>query len=98
MQMAFAHEGFERLTQNQPQAVGLIFQSDRRPHFCIPVEIPEEEIEIGRFYNHRSLWRIKECMDSGHWPEPGEHPGIFHWSDEERERILEEMNMEGTAP
>lgn len=98
MQMAFAHEGFEQLTSYQPQAVGLIFQSDRRPHFCIPVEIPEEEIEFGRFYNHRSLWRIKECLDSGHWPEPGENPGMFHWSDDERNRILEEMNMEGTAP
>lgn len=98
MQMAFAHEGFEVLTGNQPQIVGLLFQSDKRPHFCIPVEIPEEEIAIARFHNRQSLTRFKECLDSGHWPEPGEHPGIFQWSDDERTRILEEMQTAGTAP
>ncbi|MFV1593308.1 PD-(D/E)XK nuclease-like domain-containing protein [Phaeobacter sp. JH20_36] len=98
MQMGFAHEGYEVLTGNQPEAVGLIFQSDRRPHFCIPVEIPEEEVSIGRFYNHKNLRRFRECLDSGHWQEPGEHPGIFRWSDDERERILEEMNTAGVAP
>ena len=98
MQMAFAHEGFEALTGYQPQAVGLIFQSDRRPHFCIPREIADEEIGIARFHNHRALRRFRECLDSGHWQEPGEHPGIFRWSDEERERILEQMNTEAAAP
>ena len=98
MQMSFAHEGFERLTQYQPQAVGLVFQTDKRPHFAIPVEIGEEEIAMGRFHNHQQLRRFRECLDSGHWQEPGEHPGIFRWSDEERERILEEMNTENQAP
>ena len=97
MQMGFAHEGFETLTGFQPQAVGLLFQSDRPPHFGIPIEIGEEEIAIARFHNHQSLRRFRECLDSGDWQEPGEHPGIFRWSDEKRERILEEMNTENQA-
>lgn len=98
MQIAFANEGFFQLTGNEPQAVSLLFQSDLPPHFCIPIEIPEEEIAIGKFHNSQSLYRFKECLDAGHWPEPGEQPGYFHWSDDERNRFLEEMNTAGVAP
>ncbi|WP_065330354.1 PD-(D/E)XK nuclease-like domain-containing protein [Tritonibacter mobilis] len=98
MQIAFACEGFEILTRHQPNAAGLLFQSDRRPHFCIPIEIGEEEIAFGTFHNHKSLRRFKECLDAGYWPEPGEQPGYFHWSDEKRQQILDEMQTAGVAP
>jgi hypothetical protein len=98
MQMGFAHEAFEVLTGHQPAAVGLVFQCDRPPHFCIPVEIPEEEIAIGRFHNRQSLTRFRECLDSGYWPQPGDTPAYFRWSDDERNRFLDDMNTAGTAP
>ena len=98
MQMGFASEGFERLIGSAPDAVGLVFQSDEKPHFCILREIPEEDLAFGRFHNHRSLVRFAECLKSGHWPEPGENIGPYRRSDSDRERILNEMNTEGVAP
>lgn len=97
MQMALAWEGMERLTGHLSKEVGLLFQADVKPHFCIPIEIAEEELQIGKFYNHQSMLRFAECLDAGHWSEPGEEPGVFHWSDEERSRIVEEMQEQGVA-
>ena len=98
MQMAFACQGFEQLTGNWPDQVGLIFQWDQPPYHPLLREIEEEDLCIAEFRNNRALRRIKECTDSGHWPGPGEHIQKFNRRKENRERLLEEMNFEGTAP
>ncbi len=98
MQMGFAATGFGRLTGNWPSSVGLVFQCDERPHFPILREILEEDLRIGQFRNRRGLIRFKECLDSGHWPEPGEDIGAYQRPDKHRQMMLEQMNTEGMAP
>lgn len=98
LQMAFAAEGLEQLTGVWPEVVGLVFQEDKPPFDSILRGIPEEDLRFGQFYNHQSLRRFRECLDSGHWPGPGEHTGSFHRSEKRREAILEEMNVAGVAP
>lgn len=98
MQMAFACEGFYQLTRNQPSQVGLIFQWEKAPHHVILREIDQEELAIAKFQNDRSLLTIAECMNSGHWPGPGEHVGRFVRNEKNRERLLNEMQIAGVAP
>lgn len=98
MQMAFAAQGFEQLTHNWPDQVGLVFQWDQAPHHVILREIDDEDLRIGEFRNNRALRTIQECMELGRWPGPGEHVGKFIRNKEQRERLLEEMNVEGVAP
>jgi hypothetical protein len=97
-QMAFAAEGFEVLTGNWPDEVGLVFQSDTAPHHVILRAIEEEDLRFGLFQNRRARARFRECLDSGHWPGPGEHIGSYRMPDWFRERLIEEMQVAGTAP
>lgn len=98
MQMAFACEGFEQLTGNFPDQVGLIFQWEKAPHHVILREIDEEELAIAKFMNDRSLTRIAECTVSGHWDGPCETVGRFIRNEKSRERLLNEMQIAGVAP
>jgi len=98
MQMAFAAEAFEALTGQTPSSVGLVFQEDAPPFDVIPRGLEEEDLSIGRFHNRMALTRFRECLDADHWPGPGEHVGNFHRNDERRARIIEEMQIAGTAP
>lgn len=98
MQMAFATEGFHRLVGEWPQEVGLVFQSDKPPHHVILRAIEDEDLRIGQFRNHRALLRFRECLDSGHWPGPGEHVGAYRRPKWQREMLLEEMSLAGEAP
>lgn len=98
MQMGFAAEGFEQLTGEWPSSVGVVFQWDKPPHHTILREIADEDLRFGQFRNHRSLLRFSECLASGYWPGPGEDIGAYQRPDWQREQIIEEMNMEGTAP
>lgn len=98
MQMAFGATGFESLTGNWPSAVGLLFQSEEPPHFCIARAIEDEDLKIGAFRNARSLTRFKECLDSGEWPAPGDDVGSYRRREGDRERFLEEMQTAGVAP
>lgn len=98
MQMAFACQGFEQLTGNWPDQVGLIFQWDKPPHHVILREIDQEELSIANFRNDRALRTIRECLDTGHWPGPGEVVGRFVRNEKQRERLLQEMQTEGVAP
>jgi len=97
MQGAFACEGFEQLTGHWP-GFGIIAQWEKPPHHVILREIDDEDLRIGQFRNHRSLTRFRECLDSGHWPGPGENLGAYHRPKWQREQLLEEMNTEGKAP
>lgn len=98
MQMAFAAEGFERLTGNWPSMVGLVFQWDKPPHHTIMREISDEDLRMGQFRNQRALLRFRECLDSGVWPGPGDDVGAYQRPDWHREMILNEMNTEGKTP
>ncbi|OAN76716.1 hypothetical protein A8B82_15080 [Sulfitobacter sp. EhC04] len=98
MQMAFAAMGFEILTRNKPDQVGLVFQCDAKPHHVILREIEEEDLRIGEFRNNRALQTISNCIASGDWPGPGEHVEAYRRNKAQRERLLEEMNFAGVAP
>ncbi len=97
MQGAFACEGFQKLTGQWPD-FGIIAQSDKAPHSVILREIADEDLQIGKFRNHRALNRFRECLDSGRWPGPGEVTGIYHRPDWQREMLLAEMQTAGCAP
>lgn len=98
MQMSFAAMGFEQLTGNWPDQVGLIFQQDTAPHHVILREVCEEDLKIAEFRNYRALRQIREAMDSGYWPGPGEHVGAYRRPDWQRDMLLEQMQTAGVAP
>ncbi|GAA6162604.1 hypothetical protein NBRC116590_03080 [Pelagimonas sp. KU-00592-HH] len=97
MQGAFACEGFKQLTDHWP-SFGIIAQWDSPPHHVILREISDEDLRIGAFRNNRALTRVRECLDSGIWPGPGETTGVYRRPDWQREMLLEEMQIEGKAP
>lgn len=97
MQGAFACEGFERLTGNWPM-FGIIAQWDQPPHHVIMREIADEDLRMGQFRNHRALRNFRHFLDSGHWPGPGDVTGVYHRPEWLRERLIEEMQIEGKAP
>lgn len=98
MQMAFACQGFEQLTGEWPDQVGLVFQWDQPPYHPLLRGIDDEDLRIGQFRNNRALRNIAHCQATGNWPGPGENVGVYHRRKEERERLLEEMNEAGVAP
>lgn len=95
MQMAFAAEGWTRLTGNAPSQVGVIFQEDEPPHEVALREIDSEALGIGRFYNRQAAYRFTECYRAGAWPGL-DLIGVYQMSDTRREAALNEMQT-GTA-
>ncbi len=98
MQMGFAADVFERLAGIWSDQVGLVFQEDEPPHDTILMPILDEDLRFGQFLNNRAAMRFRECLDANHWPGPGEVITAFHRDEKRRERILEEMQQENTAP
>jgi hypothetical protein len=98
MQMGFAAEVFEMITNIWSDQAGLVFQEDEPPHDVILLPIPEEDLRLGQFMNRRAATRFRECLDANHWPGPGEVIIPFKRDDKRRERLLEEMNIEGKSP
>lgn len=97
MQMAFAAEVFENLTGEWPDAA-IVGQWDKPPHHVIVREIEDEDLRFGQFRNRRAARLFSECLASGNWPGPGEHVGAYRRPDWLRERLIEEMAVEGTSP
>lgn len=97
-QIALGAEGFERLTGEWPKLTGIVAQLGSPPYHVITRAMDEEDLRIAQFQNRRALNRIHECLTSGHWPGPGEVVGSYWMRKEHRERLLNEMNMEGKAP
>jgi len=95
-QMAFACEGFQVLTGEWPEQVGLIFQMDSKPYHSILRGIDEESLSIGMFQNDRARMRFRECLNSENWPGPGEHIANYHMPEWLHERLTKEM-QEGSA-
>lgn len=98
MQLAFAAEGFEVLTDDWPGIAAIIAQVDHPPHHVILREIAEEDLRIGQFRNRRSLTRFAECLASGNWPGPGEDTAAYQRPEWQRNMLLEEMQIGATAP
>lgn len=98
MQLAFAAEGFEALTRNWPNSAGIIAQWDEPPHHVILRDISEEDLRLGQFRNRRALLRFAECLESGHWPGPGEDIAAYQRPDWQRQMLIEQMQTEGVAP
>lgn len=96
-QMAFGAEVFEKLTGEWPSASGIVAQSDKPPHHVILRGFDEEDMRLAQFRNRRQIQRFAECLESGHWPGPGEHVGNYHRPDRQREKLLEDMNTEGKS-
>ena len=97
-QMALAAEAFEVLTGNPLTSIGLVFQSDTPPHSVVLREIADEDIQIGKWLNRQARARFRECLDSGIWPGPGEDIGAYQMDPKLRERLLQRMQLAGTAP
>lgn len=97
MQMAFAAEVFEALTGNWPGIVGIVGQWDAPPHHVILREISEEDLRIGQFRNRRAIRRFKECLDSGHWPGPGDDVGAYMRPDWQHKMLMDQMQVEKAA-
>ena len=97
MQMAFAAEGFQRLTGEWPSQVGLVFQCDKPPYSVILRALEDEDLNIGVFRNQRSRRLFRECLDSGNWWGPGVDIGSYQRPDSQRDRLIEEMNIAGVA-
>jgi hypothetical protein len=93
MQMAFGAEGFQHLTGEWPDQVGIVAQVDEPPFHVILREISEEDLEMAAFRNRRARIRFRECLDSGHWPGPGEDVGVYQRPQWLRDQLLEQMNQ-----
>ncbi len=91
-QIALGAEGVERLFGEWPKLTGIVAQLGTPPHHIIIRSMEEEDLRIAQFQNRRSLNRIHECLQSGHWPGPGDVVGSHHMRKELRERLLSEMN------
>jgi hypothetical protein len=99
MQLAFAGEGMEALGIGWPQLAAIVAQSDAPPHHIIPRVINEEALRFGQFQNRAALRTFATCLDTGHWPGPGELIGEYQMPEFEKQRIADRMTWkpEGDA-
>jgi hypothetical protein len=93
MQMGFACDVSHRLTGVMPDSVGIVAQWDEYPFHVVPRGFDEDDLEIGMFRNHRALTRFAECLESGHWPGPGEHIGNYRRPEYQAEHFKRIMTI-----
>lgn len=98
MQLSLAAEAMEQLTGDWPDLAAVTFQLKKPPYHVIPRSIEEEDLRIAAWRNRRARARFRECLDSGHWPGPGEVFTSYHRPQWQRDMLLEIMNTEGVAP
>ena len=98
MQLGFAADVFERLTDNWPNAAGIVAQWDAAPHHVILREISEEDLRIGQWRNRRAITRFAECLESNHWPGPGEDIAAYQRPEWQYKMLTEQMQTAGAAP
>jgi PDDEXK-like domain of unknown function (DUF3799) len=76
----------------------LIFAETTNPWCVRTVPLPQHDISLGRQQNRWAMQKIRACIESGHWPGPGEGELVeFGLSKDERERILARLKLEGLA-
>ncbi|MGB1214942.1 MAG: PD-(D/E)XK nuclease-like domain-containing protein [Pikeienuella sp.] len=98
MQLALGAEALMQLGVGWPSMAAIVAQWDRAPHHVILREIDQEALRIGQWQNRRALTRFAECLNSGHWPGPGEDVATYQMSEWRRDMLIEQMNTEGLAP
>ncbi|MFN3592939.1 MAG: hypothetical protein ACK4TG_12235, partial [Thermaurantiacus sp.] len=91
MQLALGVEAFELLTGERPTVVGLVCQLAQAPHHVILRGLDDDVLGIAQWRNRRARLRFRECLDSGHWPGPGEVVENYVQPDWLRERLQKEM-------
>ena len=96
MQLAFAAEGMEQVGLEWPGLAVIIAQSDKPPHSVIPRVIEEHDLRKAQWRNHRSIFRFRECLESGDWPGPGDDIQAYQRPDWQLEMLISQMNTEGT--
>ncbi len=51
---------------------------EKTPPYCVRViEMPDEDLALGRMQNRAMLRQMKVCMKAGQWPGPGREPGEY---------------------
>ena len=76
----------------------LLFVETAAPFCARPVPMPDEDLGLGREQNRFVLNQIKSCIDTKHWPGPGEGDlTALGLSKEERERIRTRLKVEGLS-
>ena len=74
----------------------LMFVETSNPWCSRTVQVDDEDLSWGRQQNRWALRKIRGCIDTGHWPGPGEGElRPLRISNDERERIKARLKAEG---
>lgn len=66
----------------------LVFVEKKPPHCVRVIEVPDEDLALGRMQNRMMLRLMKVCLRDGQWPGPGREPGeVFGIPKAEAEHI-----------
>jgi hypothetical protein len=75
-----------------------MFVESVRPHCARTVPLTDDDLARGRKQNRAMLRKITGCIDTGHWPGPGEGDLTpLPLSHDERTRIDERLRWEGLS-
>jgi hypothetical protein len=98
-QGALIWEVVEQLGAEHPFAgFALMFVESVRPHCARTVPLTDDDLARGRKQNRAMLRKIAGCIDTGHWPGPGEGDLTpLPLSHDERTRIDERLRWEGLS-
>jgi hypothetical protein len=73
----------------------LLFIETAAPFCARVVPMPDEDMGLGREQNRLAMRKVKACIDTGHWPGPGEGDmQALGLSKDERERIRTRLTAE----
>jgi hypothetical protein len=76
----------------------LLFIETDIPYCARTVPLPDDDLARGRLQNRAMLRRIKQCIDTEHWPGPGEGDiRPLPLSKDERERIDARLKLENVT-
>jgi hypothetical protein len=98
MQLALAAEAYERITGERPTSAGIVAQWVQAPHHVILRGFSDDDLVMAQFRNRRALRTFRRCLDSGHWPGPGEDVGNYRRPQWQAEMIMADMAAQHQAP
>ena len=74
----------------------LLFVETTNPYCTRTVPLPDDDLARGRLQNRAMIRKIAHCIETGHWPGPGEGDiRPLPLSNDERERIDTRLKIEG---
>ncbi|MAI35051.1 MAG: hypothetical protein CMM07_25715 [Rhodopirellula sp.] len=95
MQLAFGCDVFQRLTGHWLENCAIAAQWESYPHHVIIRPIEEHHLVEDMWLNRRAAKRFRKCLDSGHWPGPGQESAPYRRPDWRSEWINKQMENEG---